>query len=99
MTDEVIGPKIEEKSETTDKPTTVENTDNKPEENVRTKVPKIREWDRGKESMYKTQESYLALTSFLNFSSFSKKQVEITITWECIQVTLTSTDFQLCNIT
>ena len=54
MTDEVIGPKIEEKSDTTDEPATVGNTENKLEENVKTKVPKIREWDRGKESMYKT---------------------------------------------
>ena len=57
MTDEVIGPKIEEKSDTTDEPATVENTDNKLEENVKTKVPKIREWDREKESMYITQGS------------------------------------------
>ena len=73
MADEVIGPKIEEKSDTTDEPSMVENMDNKLEENVKTKVPKIREWDRGKESMYKIQGSNLALASFLNASSFCQK--------------------------
>ena len=64
MTDEVIGPKVEEKSETIDEPATVENTDDKLEENVKTKVPKIREWDRGKESMYQPRDQINYLLAF-----------------------------------
>ena len=52
--DEEIGPKIDEKTETIEDSAPAEVTQNKSTEIETTKkpVPKIREWDRGKESMY-----------------------------------------------
>ena len=70
--DEEIGPKMEEKSDTVAEKTTDEITDKKPSvtETVQKPVAKIREWDIGKESKLRQQMpmDFLSVCSFICLS-------------------------------